>query len=123
MVDGGDMNWLRRLFSRGTRSGSDTALWLHIRCNRCGEAIQIRADQRYDVASEWLEPGDTGPAYTMHKDIVGDRCFQRISIDIEFNTRMEITGQRIVGGTFLTPEAYAAAVAGVPDDTPFRAED
>jgi hypothetical protein len=100
----------------------DTALWLYIRCNRCGEAIQVRADRRYDVASEWLEPGDTGPAYTMHKDIVGDRCFQRISIDVEFNTRLEIVAQRVVGGTFLTPEAYAAAVADAPADTPFHAE-
>jgi hypothetical protein len=35
---------------------------------------------------------------------------------------MEIVAQRIVGGTFLTPEAYAAAVAGAPADTPFHSE-
>ena len=117
------MNWLRRLFVRGTGSESNTALWLYIQCSRCGEAIQIRADRRYDVASEWLEPGDTGPAYTMHKDIVGDRCFQRIRVDVDFNSRWEIVERRIVGGTFLTAEAYAAAVAGASSDTPLYTED
>jgi hypothetical protein len=53
----------------------------------------------------------------MHKDIVGDRCFQRISIDIGFDARFRIVEQQIEGGEFLTAEAYAAAVAASPSQT------
>lgn len=111
------MQWLKRLVTRRTREAGNTALWVYVRCRRCGEAIQIRADRRYDLASEWRDPGESGPAYTMHKDIVGDRCFQRISIDMGFDSRFRIVEQQIEGGEFLTAEAYAATVAASPSPT------
>ena len=111
------MQWLKQLFTRRTREVGTTALWVYVRCRRCGEAIQIRADRRYDLASEWRHPGESGAAYTMHKDIVGDRCFQRMSIDIGFDSRFRIVEQQIEGGEFLTAEAYAAAVAASPSQT------
>jgi hypothetical protein len=102
------MNWFKRLFAFAlhSRQAEDTALWLYVCCSRCGEAIQVRVDRRYDLASEWRDPGEPGPAYSMHKDIVGDRCFQRISVDVGFDTSLQIVEQRIRGGAFLTEEAY-----------------
>jgi hypothetical protein len=108
------VQWLKRFLTRRPREAGNTALWVYVRCRRCGEAIQIRADRRYDLASEWRNPGEPGPAYSMHKDIVGDRCFQRISIDLGFDTRFQIVEQQIEGGELLTAEAYAAAVASSP---------
>lgn len=104
------MRWLKQLFTRRSRASSNYALWVYVRCQHCGEAISIRADRRYDLASEWREPGEEGPAYTMHKDIVGERCFQRISVDVGFDARLQIVQQQITGGDFLTAEAYAAAI-------------
>ncbi len=109
------MQWLTRLFGSGRRPAPDTALWLHVRCKRCGEAIRIRVDRRYDVASEWRAPGEAGPAYTMHKDIVGKRCFQRIAVDIGFDARMQIVEHHITGGDLLTADEYAALIALPPD--------
>jgi hypothetical protein len=109
------MQWLKRLFSGGGRRAPDTALWLHVRCKRCGEAIRIRVDRRYDVASEWRNPGEPGPAYTMHKDIVGARCFQRIAVDVGFDARMQMVEQRVTGGDLLTADEYAALVEQPPD--------
>lgn len=102
------MRWLRRFFSLifRSRQPSDTALWLYVRCSRCGEAIQVRVDRRYDLASEWRDPGESGPAYTMHKDIVGDGCFQRMSVDVGFDASFNVVEQRIRGGEFLTEDAY-----------------
>ena len=42
----------------------------------------------------------------MHKDIVGTRCFQRITVDVEFDHRLQITEHRITGGRWLTAEEY-----------------
>ena len=96
------MWWLRRLFSRSPRQEADNALWLHVACDRCGEVIRVRVDRRYDVASNLLDPGETGPAYTMHKDVVGDRCFRRIGVTLGFDRRMNIVESQIRGGRLQT---------------------
>jgi hypothetical protein len=102
------MRWFKRLLLFAYRSPQPgtSALWLYVRCSRCGEAIQVRIDRRYDLASEWRDPGEPGPAYTMHKEIVGEACFQRISVDVGFDAAFKIVEQRIRGGVFLPEEAY-----------------
>jgi hypothetical protein len=110
------MLWLSRLFARRSRQGSGAAFWIYVRCSRCGEAIRIRADRRYDLVSEMRDPGEAGPSYTMHKDIVGTRCFQRIAVDLEFDQRLRITEHRITGGRLLTAEEYQAATTPLPGE-------
>ena len=92
------MWWLRRLFSRSPGREAGNALWLHVRCDRCGEVIDVRVDRRYDLASNLLDPGEEGPAYTVHKDVVGDRCFRRISVTLGFDRRFNVVEQDIQGG-------------------------
>jgi hypothetical protein len=105
------MRWLKRFFSPRTRQERDAALWIYVRCRRCGEAIRVRADRRYDLVSALLDPGESGPAYTLHKDIVGGRCFQRIAVDLAFDSRLQIIDRRITGGEWLTEAEYVAATA------------
>ena len=100
------MRWFTRLFGHHTRPTSDSALWIYVRCQRCGEAIGIRADHRYDLVSAMLDPGEEGPAYTLHKDIVGNACFQRITVDLAFDRRQTIVARQITGGTFISAEEY-----------------
>ncbi|MDE0208222.1 MAG: hypothetical protein OXP66_19580 [Candidatus Tectomicrobia bacterium] len=92
------MWWLRRLFYQPQAREADNALWLNVQCDRCGEIIGVRVDRRYDMASNMLDPGEEGPAYTMHKDVVGDRCFRRISVTLGFDRRMNVVEQDIRGG-------------------------
>jgi hypothetical protein len=106
------MRWLTRLFTARPRQASHTALWIYVRCHRCGEAIRVRADRRYDLVSELRDPGEPGPAYTLHKDIVGRRCFQRLAVDLGFDRRQQLIDQQITGGEFLTETEYLAATAG-----------
>jgi hypothetical protein len=106
------MRWFTRLFSRWSRQASPAGLWIYVRCQGCGEAIRVRADRRYDLVSEMRDPGESGPAYTMHKDIVGARCFQRIAVDLAFDGRLQVVDRRITGGDFLTEAEYLAATAG-----------
>ena len=73
--------------------------------------MQVRADRRYDVVSEMREPGEPGPAYTLHKDIVGSRCFQRIAVDLALDHRLQVVEHRVTGGSWLTPAEYQAAMA------------
>jgi hypothetical protein len=111
------MRWLTRLFTRRSRSESPSAIWLYVVCSRCGEAIRVRADRRYDLVSEMRDPGEAGPAYTLHKDIVGSRCFQRIAVDVEFDQRLQVIERRINGGRWLTEEEYRATTTAFPPPT------
>src|SRR5262249_39537217 len=96
-----------------------TALWIYVACGRCGEAIRVRADRRYDLVSEMRDPGESGPAYTLHKDIVGVRCFQRIAVELAFDQRLQTTERHIRGGRWLTGEEYSAATgASTPAPSP-----
>ena len=108
------MRWLTRLFTRRPRAGSPLALWIYVACSRCGEAICVRADRRYDLVSEMRDPGEVGQAYTLHKDIVGARCFQRIAVDLEFDQRLQVVERRISGGRLLTEEEYRAITIASP---------
>ena len=108
------MRWLRRFFKRQLRQDSATALWIYVACGRCGEAIRVRADRRYDLVSEMRDPGESGPAYTLHKDIVGTQCFQRIAVDVEFDQRLQVIERRISGGRWLTEEEYRATTIASP---------
>src|SRR5262249_60545849 len=107
----------RLVFTRRTRSESASALWISVACSRCGEAIRVRVDQRYDLASEMRDPGEAGPAYTLHKDIVGAQCFQRIAVDVEFDQRLQVIERRISGGRWLTEEEYRATTTAFPPPT------
>ncbi len=103
------MRWLRRLFAWPASQETDNALWLNVKCGRCGEAIRVRVDRRYDVASNLLDPGEGGAAYTVHKDVVGDRCFQRIRVTLGFDRRMNIVERQVQGGQFQTEAEFEAA--------------
>ncbi len=103
------MRWLSHFFKRQSRQDNATALWIYVACGRCGEAIRVRADRRYDLVSEMRDPGESGPAYTLHKDIIGVRCFQRIAVELAFDHRLHTTERHISGGRWLTEEEYRAA--------------
>ena len=108
------MRWLTRLLTRRPRAESPSALWIYVACSRCGEAIRVRADRRYDLVSEMRDPGEAGPAYTLHKDIVGSRCFQRIAVDVAFDQRFGVIERRISGGRWLTEEEYRSTTSAPP---------
>ena len=110
------MWWLRRLFSRSPGREADNALWLHVRCDRCGEVIDVRVDRRYDLASNLLDPGEEGPAYTVRKDVVGDRCFRRISVTLGFDHRFNIVEQHIQGGRLQNESESDTAADQEPND-------
>jgi hypothetical protein len=108
------MRWLTRLFKRPAQAESASALWLYVACGRCGEAIRIRTDRRYDLVSEMRNPGEPGPAYTLHKDIVGAQCFQRVAVDVAFDHRLQVIERHISGGRWLTEEEYRATTLDRP---------
>jgi hypothetical protein len=95
------------------------AFWVYVRCNACGEPIRVRINREHDLSAEYDEGSDAASSYHVHKEVVGQRCFRRIQVDLTFDGQRKVTDQQAQGGTFLTREEYEAAQAEAPpSDSP-----
>ena len=95
------MGWFHTLWYRlfgPAKTGGDGVLWAVIECDRCHERIPVRIDPRTDLQSEYREPGESGPWYTLHKEVMGNRCYALIHLYLEFGQHRNITAQQVSGG-------------------------
>ena len=108
------MSFLRRLgrsFAGGQRSDSD-ALWVYVRCKRCGEAISTRVSMRSDLSIHYDESGRPG-GYHVRKVLVGGklRCYQPVEVHLSFDAGRRLLEREISGGEFITAEEHASESA------------
>ena len=101
----GFLDSLKSIFAAG--SGDADALWVYVRCKRCGEVIKTRIDLRSS-----LSVADAG-GYLVNKTLIGGSqlCFQRIEVTLHFNENRQLVDRDIVFGEFLSAEEYDAAQA------------
>ena len=117
------MGFFSRLFGalRGAPApGNDgagrSAFWVYVRCNACNEPIRVRVNREHDLSAEFEEGSDAPTGYLVHKEVVGERCFRRIQVDLTFDGQRKEVDRQIKGGVFLTAEEYAAAVSEAEHD-------
>jgi len=72
-----------------------------VKCEKCGEIITAKVNRRTDLQNLYLEPGETGVAFNLKKEILGKKCPNLIRIDVDFDRNYRIIAQEITGGTFL----------------------
>jgi len=102
------MGFLKRISSllSPEPAGEAEALWVYVRCNRCGEKIRTRIDLRYDPTPQYDEEGNV-TGYFLRKELIGSRgCFQPIEVKLTFDARRNVTSREISGGEFITREEY-----------------
>lgn len=99
------MGFFRRLFGGGgARSGSDPALHVYVKCNRCGAPVHVRINTNNDLSAEYDD--DSGDSYIVRKEVMDDRCFRLMRAEIRFDARRNETGRTIDGGTFISEAEY-----------------
>jgi hypothetical protein len=87
-------------------SGSDTAIWIYVRCGRCGEKIRSRVDLLHDLSVNYGER-DADTTYFTRKALMGEqRCYQLVEVELTFDHRHQLTDRKIKGGEFITEEDY-----------------
>ena len=102
---------LRSLFSGGPGGDDPNAYWIYVQCGKCGEALRVRVDRRWDLAQVFAND-DRVAGYMVTKDIVGSqRCFQPIQVHQEFDKGYKLKKQEITNGKFLTRQEYEALQA------------
>ena len=93
----GFLDALKSMFAAG--GGDADAMWLYVRCKRCGEVIKTRIDLRSSLSLV------DGGGYMTNKTLIGSRhCFQRIEVTLYFNESRQLVDQQISFGEFITAE-------------------
>ena len=88
-------------FFAGGEGEDKYGYWVHVRCNRCGEAVRTRIDLRNDLSA--LDDG----GFVVHKTLVGKGlCFERIEVTLTFGERRNVVGEEIIGGELITADEY-----------------
>lgn len=90
----------------GPKSRESDATWIAVRCNRCGEVIRARVNLFNDLSAQYGEDGGGEVSYYCHKQLMGEgaegrRCFQRIEVELTFDSRHKLINREISGGTFV----------------------
>ena len=76
-----------------------SAYWVTVRCNRCGETLRARVDLHNDLSIEY---GESAATYFCRKVLMGEgHCFQRIEVELTFDSDRRLTNREISGGQFV----------------------
>jgi hypothetical protein len=102
------MNILRRLIGGGPRAGQgeENALYLYVRCGKCGAPVAVRVDTRNEISTDY----ETGGRY-LRKEMMDSTCFQLMYAILRFDSAGNIVSQEIERGQLLTRAEYEAAKA------------
>lgn len=104
------MGFIKKMIGQifSTQTDDPNATWIYVQCDRCGEKLRARINTRSELSPEF---GNTDNAISYHcrKVLIGEQhCFQRIEVNLAFNTRYKIVDQQIIGGKFITRAEYEA---------------
>jgi len=95
---------LSGLFSSGGRP-PEAAYTFTVQCQRCGESIPGRVDLRNDLSVNYGEDNQSA-TYYVRKVLVGEKlCFQRIEVELTFDSDRHLLDRKIQGGSFVDEQA------------------
>lgn len=94
----GLLTWLKSIFAP---AADPMALWLYVKCNRCGAPVAVRVDLRNEPSRD-----DESDGYILRKEIMDDQCLTLMRAEIHFDARRKVTAQTIDQGEFITPAEY-----------------
>jgi hypothetical protein len=87
--------------SSGPQKAPDYAMYITVKCKRCGETIRARIDLRNDLTINYDSEGPV-PTYFCRKVLIGERrCYQPVEIELTFDGKKKIIQRQISGGEFI----------------------
>ncbi len=94
----GFFDQLAKLFQPKT---PDFSFWVKVKCSRCGEVLTTRVNLANDLSSDYSD-NPNADTYYCRKVIVGDKlCFQKIEVELNFNSKRRLINREISGGEFV----------------------
>lgn len=91
------MGFLKNIFGGTPAKPDKHYLTFNVKCKRCGEIIEGRVDLDND-----LSMNDEGNGYIFRKGLIGgNRCFQQIEVELNFDSSRQLIEKTITGGMFV----------------------
>jgi hypothetical protein len=87
-----------------TGDAEPNALWLYVRCARCGTPLSVRVDLRNELSADYEHGG-----YVLFKEMMDSKCFTLMRAEVHFDGSRKITKQSVDKGTVITKEEYEQA--------------
>lgn len=94
---------LSRILTGGTQLSGDIGLYYYAQCHRCQEVIRVRINPMNDLSQK-----DDGHGYFARKVVVGQRCYNRVEIEFEYDPNRNLIGNEVSGGKLVDKAAYEA---------------
>ncbi len=82
-------------------SGDSHAMWLYVRCKRCGTPLAVRVDLRNEPSPDYENGG-----YVLRKEMMDDKCFTLMRAEIHMDARHHVTEQKVEGGEPISQQEY-----------------
>ncbi|MBI4786444.1 MAG: hypothetical protein HY782_05290 [Chloroflexi bacterium] len=96
----GLLDSIKSFFAPQGRS-DDWAMWLYVRCKRCGAPLAVRVDLRNEPSSDYESGG-----YVLNKEMMDSKCFALMRATVHFDAQRKVVSQSIENGDFITAEEY-----------------
>jgi len=82
-------------------------IFFNVKCNRCGEEIQIKVNRRNDLQNLYKDSRKTGPAYILTKEALGKKCPNLMKISVKFDENYRILSKKVSGAKFISLQKEA----------------
>lgn len=90
---------LKNFFMVPSSSGTGNFIIYRIRCDRCGEEIEIKLRRSSDISRVYEgEENPPGAAFFVRKEILGSRCNNLIYLSLYFGENFNLISRDITGG-------------------------
>lgn len=83
------------------------SLVVYIKCDKCGEVFRSHLRKGYDFMIDYDNPN---VSYKIEKIYVGSKCPNKIELRAQFTGSYKPVSFDIIGGSFITKEAYEKEV-------------
>lgn len=101
------MSFLKKLFGGQSGRGDSDGIFVYVRSSRTGEVIRVRLHKYNDLTAS-----DDFMSYHVNKTIMGEKSFDRIEAEFEFDKNRQLVNSNITGGTLVDEDAYETYLAG-----------
>lgn len=99
----GIFNCMKSVFA-SSPGGDPNALWLYVRCARCGTPVAVRVDLHNEPSIDYENGG-----YILRKEIMDSKCFTLMRAVVRLDDKRSVVERTIDKGEFITREEYEKA--------------
>ncbi len=86
---------IKKLFSSNPKNNR---ISFNIKCGKCHEIITVQVSPTNDLMNQYKDLEDSGPAYILKKEVLGNNCNNLMKLTVEFDKNYNVISKSAEGG-------------------------